>query len=137
MITAIDTNILLDIIIPNDRFAERAVEALQQASSVGSLVICDCVYAEVSVQFHSQDRCDALLEEVGIRVEALTREALFLASRAYRRYRQQGGKRSRVLPDFVVGAHAAVQASRLLSRDKEFYRSAFENLQVVDPGRFT
>ena len=135
MITAIDTNILLDIIIPNDRYVERAVEALQEAASIGSLVICDCVYAEVSIQFSSREKCDALLEEVGIRVEPLTREALFLASRAYRRYRQQGGKRTRILPDFLVGAHAAVQAGRLLSRDKEFYRSVFENLRVVDPGR--
>jgi predicted nucleic acid-binding protein len=117
MITAIDTNILLDILVPNEDFYERSASALQDVADEGSLVISDIVYAELCIHFEAQRECDRFLESNNIRVEALTREAHFLASRAWRSYRQQGGTRKRILADFLIGAHAQKQASRLLSRD--------------------
>ncbi|HEX3683828.1 MAG TPA: type II toxin-antitoxin system VapC family toxin [Bryobacteraceae bacterium] len=133
MITAVDTNVLLDILVPNEKFYERSLRALDDAASVGSLVICDLVYAELCVHFSTQRECDAFLESGEMRVEALTREAHFVASRAWRDYRKQGGQRSRILADFLIGGHAQAQASRLLSRDRGFYRKLFPALDLVDP----
>ena len=133
MITAVDTNILLDILVPNEHFYEASADALQEAASEGSLVISDIVYAELCIHFENQRECDAFLESNEIRVQALTREAHFIASRAWRTYRQQGGKRTRILADFLIGAHAQKQATRLLSRDRGFYRKLFPSLDLHDP----
>jgi predicted nucleic acid-binding protein len=132
MITAIDTNVLLDVLIPNEAFYQASASALER-SSAGVLVVSDIVYAELSVHFDLQAECDEFLESNGIRVEPLTRKAHFLASRAWRLYRRSGGKRSRIIPDFLIGAHAQEQATRLLSRDRGFYRELFPSLAVVDP----
>src|SRR5271154_5143562 len=99
MITAVDTNILLDILVPNENFYEASANALQNSAGEGSLVISDLVYAELCIHFEAQRECDAFLESNEIRVQALTREAHFLAGRAWRSYRQQGGKRTRILAD--------------------------------------
>lgn len=133
MITAVDTNILLDILVPNEQYYEISGEALEKAAGEGSIVISDIVYAELCIHFENQRDCDAFLESNEIRVQALTREAHFLASRAWRTYRQQGGKRTRILADFLIGAHAQKQATRLLSRDRGFYRKLFPSLDLVDP----
>ena len=133
MITAIDTNILLDILVPNEVFYEASAGALQDAAGDGSLVISDIVYAELCIHFEAQRECDAFLETNEIRVQALAREAHFLASRAWRTYRQQGGKRTRILADFLIGAHAQKQAARLLSRDRGFYKTLFPSLDLHDP----
>ena len=135
MITAVDTNILLDILLPNENFFNQSRLALEEAWVAGSLVVCDLVYAEVSIHFPTREECDAFVSETGIQVELLERAASFLASRAWRNYRKRGGKRSRILSDFLVGAHAQVQASRLLTRDRGFYRELFPELKVLDPSR--
>jgi predicted nucleic acid-binding protein len=133
MITAIDTNVLLDILVPNQKFCDASVRALERASTDGSLVICDLVYAELCIHFTSQHECDAFLRDNEIRIEPLSREAHFLASRVWRTYRQHGGQRARILADFLIGAHAQVQATRLLSRDRGFYSKLFPSLAVMDP----
>ncbi len=133
MITAIDTNILLDILVPNEKLWEASVRALEDAATAGSLVVCDLVYAELCIHFSSQRECDGFLDANEIRVEPLNRETLFLASRAFRTYRKQGGPRARILADFLIGAHAHSQATRLLSRDRGFYRKLFPSLDLLDP----
>jgi len=133
MITAIDTNILLDVLLPNEKFCEASLGAVQEAATAGSLVVCDLVYAELCVHFSSRRECDGFLESNQIRVEPLTRDAHFLASRAWRVYRKQGGKRMRILADFLIGSHAKTQARRLLSRDRGFYRRLFPSLDLLDP----
>ena len=135
MITAIDTNILLDVLLPNEEFYEASAGELQDSARNGSLVICDIVYAEICIHFLTRRDCDAFLEGLGIRVEGLTKESHFHASRAFRTYRQQGGKRTRILADFLVGAHAQNQATRLLSRDRGFYRGLFPSLALHDPSK--
>jgi predicted nucleic acid-binding protein len=135
MITAIDTNILLDILVPNEEFYELSSVALQDSANKGSLVISDIVYAELCVHFDARRECDAFLESLDIRVQSFTREAHFLASRAWRIYRQQGGKRTRILPDFLIAAHAENQTARLLSRDRGFYGKLFPSLELVDPAK--
>jgi predicted nucleic acid-binding protein len=135
MITAIDTNVLLDILIADARFLARSRRALEDAAAAGSLVICDLVYAELCVHFETQPECDEFLSDADIRVESLGRPASFRASRAWRRYRKQGGERTRVLADFMIGAHAELQASRLLTRDRGFYHSLFPSLELIDPSQ--
>jgi hypothetical protein len=133
MITAIDTNILLDILLPNDQFYDASAEAIEESARAGSLSVCDIVYAELCIHFEQRDECDAFLESADIRVQALTRDAHFLASRIWRAYRRQGGTRARILADFLIGAHAKTQATRLLSRDRGFYGRLFPSLKVLDP----
>ncbi len=133
MITALDTNILLDILGPNERFYDLSAGALERAANDGSLVICDLVYAELCANFVSRSQCDEFLDENGIRTESLGRAASFLASRTWRQYRLQGGKRNRILPDFLIGAHAQLHASRLLSRYRGFYGDMFPSLVLFDP----
>jgi len=137
MISAIDTNIFLDILLPNEEFYDSSSDALQMAATLGSLVICDIVYAELSVHFASQRECDTFLRTNEIRVQPLNQEALFLAGRKWRTYRKKGGKRTRILADFLIGAHAQIQASRLLSRDRGFYSELFPSLRVIDPSAQT
>ena len=133
MISALDTNVLLDILLPNERFYHLSAVALERAANEGSLVICDLVYAELCANFASRDQCDEFLDGNGIRTEPLGRAASFLATRGWRMYRLQGGKRNRILPDFLIGAHAQVQASRLVSRDRGFYQDMFPSLVLFDP----
>jgi len=102
MITAIDTNVLLDILIPNPEYFEASAAALEASANAGTIAISDIVYAELCVHFGAQHECDAFLESNDIRMQALTREAHFLASRAWRTYRLQGGKRTRILPVFSL-----------------------------------
>ena len=133
MITAVDTNVLLDILLPNEDFVERSGKALEAAATAGSLVICELVYAELCVAFDSQEQCDEFLSDIGIHTDPLDRPASFLASRVWRTYREQGGTRERILADFLIGAHAQVQASRLLTRDRGFYRKMFPSLNLLEP----
>jgi predicted nucleic acid-binding protein len=133
VITAVDTNVLLDILLPNEDFVERSGKALEAAATAGSLVICELVYAELCVAFDSQEQCDEFLSDIGIHTDPLDRPASFLASRVWRTYREQGGTRERILADFLIGAHAQVQASRLLTRDRGFYRKMFPSLNLLEP----
>jgi predicted nucleic acid-binding protein len=133
MITAIDTNILLDVLVPNEKFCDASVGGLEEAATAGALVVCDLVYAELCIHFSWQRECDAFLESNEIRVESLSRESHFLASRVWRTYRRQGGQRTRILADFLIGAHAQMQATRLLSRNRGFYRKLFPSLDLIDP----
>ena len=133
MITALDTNVLLDILAPDAEFCDVSARALERVADEGSLVICVVVYAELCAHFRTQRQCDEFIEENDIRLEPLDRATCFLASRTWRSYRAQGGKRTRILPDFLIGAHAQLQASRLLSRDRGFYREMFPSLRLIDP----
>lgn len=133
MITALDTNVLLDVLLANEKFVGFSTQALEEAAAAGSLVVCDLVYAELCAHFIAQRECDEFLEENEIRIEALSRPASFLASQVWRSYLRQGGKRNRILADFLIGAHAQLQASCLLSRDRGFYRALFPTLRLIDP----
>src|SRR5260370_215354 len=125
MITAFDTNVLLDILIPNEIYFARSFNALQPAKAAGAIVICDIVYAELWIQLHTQEEGDGFLQDNRIRVECLTRPAHFLASRICTDYRRRGGKRTRILPDYLIAAHAQLQADRLVTRDRTFFSEIF------------
>lgn len=133
MITALDTNILLDVLRPNPDFLDASLKALVACSSEGRLVVCDIVYAELCVHFPDRRSCDGFLRDRQIGLQAFTRSACDLAARAWKKYREVGGPRERILPDFLIGGHAQTRTSRLLSRDRGFYRKYFPRLVLINP----
>jgi len=133
MITALDTNVLLDVLLPNEDFVEAAISTVESCARHGSLVICELVYAELCGHFLKKSDCDLFLSDNDIAVVNLSDDTCFLASRVWRQYRKQGGNRTRILSDFLIGAHAQIQASRLVSRDSGFYQKLFPDLRLLNP----
>jgi predicted nucleic acid-binding protein len=131
--TLVDTNVLLDLVTNDPVWADWSIRQLDDAAVKGPLIINDVVYAELSVGFDRIEDLDDLLDEAGIAMEEIPREALFLAGKAFRRYRTAGGARSGVLPDFFIGAHAAVLGLPLLTRDAKRYRSYFPSVVLMAP----
>lgn len=130
MKTAVDSNILLDILRPNLAHLASSRDALSQAAAAGPLIVSEAVYAETGAHFKRQSELEEFLADAGIELENSTAEACFQAAQAWRKYRAQGGPRSRMLADFLVGAHANSQAEQLLSRDRDFYVRYFPRLRV-------
>ena len=120
MITALDTNILLDVLRPNPDFVDASLNALVASGGEGNLVVCDIVYAELCVHFPDRKSCVGFMRDRQIGLQAFTRSACDLAARAWKKYREAGGPRERILPDFLIGGHAKARTSRLLSRDRGF-----------------
>lgn len=131
--TLVDTDVLLDVVTNDPKWADRSIRALDAASLGGPLLIDDVIYAELSVRFSAIETLDAAIEEAGLEHAATPRAALFLAGKAFQRYRARGGGRTGVLPDFFIGAHAAVEGFELLTRDVARYRSYFPKLKIVAP----
>lgn len=131
--TLVDTNVLLDLARNDAAWAAWSGMRLNERASRGPLVVNDVVYAELSVTFERVEETDAFLRGARIRVERTPRPALFLAARAHLRYRRRGGTRCGVLPDFFIGAHAAVRGAPLLTRDPRHFREYFPTLRVIAP----
>jgi predicted nucleic acid-binding protein len=129
----IDTNVLLDIVTNDATWANWSIGQLDAAALRGPLVINDVVYAELSVRFAAIESLEAVLDEAAITLAAIPRAALFLAGKAFQRYRARGGRRTGVLPDFFIGAHAAVAGLTLLTRDAQRYRDYFPTTDLVTP----
>ena len=131
--TLIDTNVLLDLVTDDPRWATWSIAQLEAASLRGRLLINDAVYAELSVRYARIEDLDAFLDAAGLEIAPMPRAALFLAGKAYVRYRQSGGTRSGVLPDFFIGAQAALAGTPLLTRDAGRYHTYFPSLTLVAP----
>lgn len=131
--TLVDTNILLDLVTDNRDWADWSQGQLEAAAVRGPVLINDVVYAEFSVGFRRFEEVEAVLSAAQIEMAALPREALFLAGKAFQRYRAGGGQRTGVLPDFFIGAHAAVLQTPLLTRDVRRYRTYFPTVQLIAP----
>lgn len=131
--TLIDTNVLLDVLTDDPIWGEWSSAALAAAFDSGVLVINPIIYAEVSVRFDRIEDLDALLPETLFRREKLPYEAGFLAGKAFVEYRRRGGLRSAPLPDFFIGAHAAVAGYRLLTRDSARFGTYFPTVNVIAP----
>ncbi len=126
MILAIDTCILLDILLPDPHFGERSRDLLKKASTKGRLIICEIVYAELAPFFGEKALLDDFLAETQIKVKWCSKEVLWEAGRAWRSYLKRGGKRKeRILPDFIIGSFAKLNADGLITRDKRFYQKYF------------
>jgi len=131
--TLVDTNVLLDIVTADPNWADWSIRQLDAASLQGPVVINDVVYAELSVRFATIEAVDTLLADADIEITAMPRAALFLAGKVFLRYRANRGTRTGVLPDFFIGAHAAVSRLTLLTRDARRYRTYFPSLQLSAP----
>jgi predicted nucleic acid-binding protein len=129
----VDSSVLLDILTDDPTWAEWSERALARARDEGWLVISPIVYAEVSTGFDRIEELDDAVPEVDFEREALPYQAGFLAGKAFLAYRRRGGQRRSPLPDFYIGAHAAVRGYRLLSRDVARYRTYFPAVELVAP----
>jgi predicted nucleic acid-binding protein len=132
-LTLVDTNVLLDPVTDDSDWAEWSVAKLEEAALKGALAINDVVYAELSVRYNRIEDLEAMLEEAAIEVASTSREALFLAAKAFSQYRKSGGALTGVLPNFFIGAHAAVSRFPLSTRDGRRYRTYFPTLELIEP----
>ena len=129
----VDSNVLLDIITNDPVWYDWSITQLDAASLLGPLCINDVVYAEISVRYDRIEDLDEMLAETGLRIEPIPRAALFLAAKVFAQYRKSGGTRSGVLPDFFIGAHAAVSGLSLLTRDTSRFQTYFRSVTLISP----
>jgi predicted nucleic acid-binding protein len=134
-VTLVDSNVLLDIVTDSEAWADWSQAQLEQAAASGPLVINDIIYAEISTRYATVDGVDEMLRNLDIDLATIPRSALFLAGKAYLRYRSAGGLRTGVLADFFIGAHAAVEQLPLLTRDARRYRTYFPTVELISPER--
>ena len=131
--TLVDANVLLDIITEDPTWQEWSSDALAARAEVGPLFINPIVYAEVSVRFSRIEELDDALNPQHFRRVDLPWNAAFLAGKAFLQYRRRGGTKTSTLPDFFIGAHAAVSEHALLTRDARRYRTYFPTVDLVAP----
>jgi predicted nucleic acid-binding protein len=129
----VDSNVLLDVLTEDPAWGDWSSSALARAAETDVLIINPLIYAEVSVRFERIEDLDAALPPSFFRRDGLPWEAGFLAGKCFRTYRRGGGARRSPLPDFYVGAHAAVRGHALLTRDSTRYRTYFPTLEVIAP----
>jgi predicted nucleic acid-binding protein len=129
----VDTNVLLDVVQDDPVWAEWSQRQLDAWSARGELGINAVVYAEMSVAYARIEELEHTIGAAGLRLLEVPREALFLAGKAFVAYRRQGGTRTGVLPDFFIGAHAAVTELPLLTRETARYRTYFPGVTLIAP----
>ncbi len=129
----VDTNVILDVAENDARWGDWSQQQLDAASRRYTLLINPVIYAELSIAYQRIEELEALLRKGGFRVEPVPREALFLAGKAFLQYRRKSGSKTGVLPDFFIGAHAAVADIPLLTRDTRRYRTYFPRLTLISP----
>jgi predicted nucleic acid-binding protein len=129
----VDSNVLLDVVTDDPTWGVWSSQSLRRAADEAILVINALIYAEVSIGFDSIEALEEALPPDLYRREHLPYEAAFLAGKAFLRYRAAGGARRSPLPDFYIGAHAAIAGYRLLTRDATRYRTYFPTLELIAP----
>ncbi len=129
----VDSNVLLDVLTEDAEWLDWSSSALARAADRGRLVINPLVYAEVSIGFDRIEDLDGVLDSATFDRRSLPWEAAFLAGKVFQKYRSAGGARRSPLPDFYIGAHAAIAGLTLLTRDPRRYRSYFPKLRVIAP----
>ena len=130
----VDSNVLLDVMTEDPRWLAWSAEAIERAADRFRLVINPVVYAEVSIRYSRIEDLEAALSRTMFDREAIPYEAAFLAGKSFLAYRRSGGAKRSPLPDFFIGAHAAVAGYRLLTRDAARYRTYFPKLPLIAPG---
>jgi predicted nucleic acid-binding protein len=131
--TLVDTNVLLDIATNDPKWAAWSLRHLDAAATQGPALIHAVVYAEFSIGYARIEEVEKVLADVDLKLAETPRATLFLAGKAFLRYRAQGGARAGVLPDFFIGAHAVVARFSLLTRDPRRYRAYFPGVELIAP----
>ena len=129
----VDTNVLVDVLEDDPDWAEWSVRQLRDQSQVHELLINPVIYSELSLIFDSVKALDDTVEGMGLLMQELPRPALFLAGKAFVKYRRAGGGKNNVLADFFIGAHAAVLDCPILTRDVQRYRFYFPTVSLLIP----
>lgn len=129
----VDTNVLVDVLENEPEWADWSINQLRAQSKVHPLAINPVIYAELSLTFSTVEALDETIENLGLAVMELPRPALFLAGKAFVRYRRRGGKKNNVLADFFIGAHAAVLGCPVLTRDARRYQTYFPSVTLITP----
>lgn len=133
MTLLVDTNVLLDVLQDDPEWAEWSLAQLRAQAQLHRLAINPVIYAELSLSFSTVEALDAVVARLQLELAALPRAALFLAGKAFLQYRRRGGTKTQVLPDFFIGAQAAVGGWPLLTRDATRYRSYFPTVELITP----
>lgn len=131
--TLVDSNVLLDVITEDEEWLDWSAAALARAADTSQLVINPIVYAEVAARFARIEDLEETLPREYYQRRPLPWDAAFLAGRCFVKYRRRGGARRSPLPDFYIGAHAAIEGLTLLTRDPRRYRSYFPGLPILSP----
>ena len=131
--TLVDTNVLLDIATDDPKWGAWSLAGLESAALNGPVLINAVIYAEFSVGYRRIEDVDRVLRNAGIEIAEIPRSALFLAAKAFLQYKKKGGSRGGVLPDFFIGAHAAVERWPLLTRDSKRYETYFPTVTLLAP----
>ena len=129
----IDTNVLVDVVSDDPVWAEWSERQLTLAAARDELAINDVVYAELAVRYDTIEALEAMIRDARLVSAAIPRPALFLAGKAFQRYRSGGGARTGVLPDFFIGAHALIAEVALITRDARRYRTYFPGIVLIAP----
>ena len=130
MITAVDTNVLLDVFVPDDEHGPKSRDRLGSAFQAGAVVICDVVYAELAPSFVNRSSLDDALREIGARLSPIDSSIAYEAGMRWKLYRAAGGPRERIMTDFLIGAHALLTADAFLTRDQGFFSTYFPDLKT-------
>jgi len=131
--TLVDSCVLLDVITGDQQWADWSAEQIALAMDTGRVVINPLIYAEVSFGYETVEELDELLPVSDYEREPLPYVAGFAAGKAFLRYRRGGGDKRSPMPDFYIGAHAAIAGYRLLTRDVRRYRTCFPTIDIVGP----
>ena len=129
----VDTNVLLDVLQNDSQWASWSQTRLDAASTTGHLTINPIIYSELSIAFSRIEELEAVIVEASLTVEEVPREALFLAGKVFLSYRRGRGTKLSVLPDFFIGAHAAIRHCPILTRDVARYRTYFPTVELIVP----
>ena len=133
MITAVDTSVLIDVFGADPRFGAASANALRLCLNEGAVVASEVVWSETRAAFGADDEFLHAMQAVGISFSPTSQKTATLAGVTWKKYRASGGQRMRVIADFLIGAHAAAQCDRLLTRDRGYYRKYFGRIAIVDP----
>jgi predicted nucleic acid-binding protein len=129
-VTLVDTNVLLDVLLAGARHGDDSERRLAAALRVGPVFVNDVAAAELAPLFAEESELWRVLRSAQIQHAPYPRAAIYVAGQAFLRYRRAGGTRQRIMPDFMIGAHAAVTGASLLTRDRGFYRGRFPGLRL-------
>ena len=129
----VDTHVLVDVLQDDPQWANWSIGQMRAQASIHQLAINPVIYAEISLSFSTLEALDSVVATLALELREIPRPALFLAVKAYAQYRKRGGTRLQILPDFFIGAHAAVEHWPLLTRDASRFRTYFPTLEVLAP----